>query len=61
MTISVGRTMLNINRGTPFENIHPRAWYTLIFENFDCKMVPSRLWLPLFHPRLSGAVLAQGL
>jgi len=33
-----------------------------IFENFDSKMVvvPSRLWLPLFHPRLSGAVLAQG-
>jgi len=23
-----------------------------IFENFDCKVVvvPSRLWLPLFHP-----------
>ena len=49
------------------------SWYTLhnsssssvvhaFFENFDCKMVvvPSRLWLPLFHPRLSGAVLAQG-
>jgi len=32
------------------------------FENLDCKMVvvPSRLWLPLFHPWLSGAVLAQG-
>jgi len=28
-----------------------------IFENFDSKMVEvttSRLWLPLFHPRLSG-------
>ena len=49
------------------------SWYTLlkysspsmvhhIFENYDSKMVvvPSRLWLPLFHPRLSGAVLAQG-
>ena len=49
------------------------SWYTLlkylspsmihpIFENVDYKMVvvPSRLWLPLFHPRLSGAVLAQG-
>ena len=33
-----------------------------IFENFDCKMVmvPSRLWLLLLSPCLSGAVLAQG-
>jgi len=32
------------------------------FKNFDCKMivVPLRLWLPLLHPWLSGAVLAQG-
>jgi len=30
-----------------------------IFENFDSKMVvvPSRLWLPLFHPRLSGTAV----
>ena len=49
------------------------SWYTLlkysslsmvhpIFENLDCRMVvvPSRLWLPLFHPWRSGGVLAQG-
>ena len=36
--------------------VHP------IFENFDCNMVVvlSRLWLPLFHPGVSAAVLAQG-
>ena len=36
--------------------VHP------IFENFDSKIVvvSLRMWLPLFCPRLSGAVLAQG-
>jgi len=54
--------MLKIHRGTPCYNIHPQSWYTTFFGNFDSKIVvvPSRMWLPVFHPRLSGAVLAQG-
>ena len=49
------------------------SWYTMLkysspsvvntfFEYFDSQMVvvPSRLWRPLFSPRVSGAVVAQG-
>ena len=49
------------------------SWYTMLkysspsvvhpfFEYFNSQMVvvPSQLWRPLFSPRVSGAVVAQG-
>jgi len=56
----VGRTLLKIRWYTLLKNVHPRAWYTPILKTLTIVVVPSRLWLPLFRPGLSGAVLAQG-
>ena len=51
----VGRTMLWTHHGTSCQNIQPLAC-TQIFGNLwqITVLVPSRLWLPLFCPRVSG-------
>jgi len=35
--LRVGRTMLDIHRGTPCENIHPGAWYTPFLKTLTAK------------------------
>jgi len=58
----VQKTPLKMHRGYILLKYSSSSIVHHIFENFDRKMVvvPSRLWLTLFNPRLSGSVLAQG-